>query len=150
MNKKNPAITTPTHHSNILTSVKASLAPVPQKSLVRSPPIHRQSPGLVQRTPPFQAPPPPVAPPASIMKSMTKGHGKAVRPAVDQIKWISGVNVMHRREGSGERSGGSRGRNSSRPRSDSLNMRNRARMDSTGTDGSGREDESYPATFKDE
>ena len=150
MTKKNPAITTPTHHSNILTSVKASLAPVPQKSLVRSPSINRQSPGLMQRTPPFQPPPPPVAPPASIMKSMTKGHGKSVRPAVDQIKWISGVNVMHRREGSLERSRGSGGRNRSRPRSESLHMRNRARMDSTGTDGSGREDESYPATFKDE
>lgn len=148
MTKKNAAITTPTHHSNILTSVKASLAPVPQRSLVRSPSI--KSPGLVQRTPPFQPPPPPVVPPTSIMKSMTKGHGKAVRPAVDQIKWISGVSVMHRREGSGERSGGSRGRNRSRPRSESLHLRNRARMDSTGTDGSGRDDESYPATFKDE
>jgi hypothetical protein len=84
------------------------------------------------------------------MRSMTKGHGKAVRPAVDQIKWLSGVNVMHRREGSGERSGGSGGRSRSRARSRSLHMRNRARMNSSGTDGSGRDDERYPATLKEE
>ena len=153
MTKKNPAITTPTHHSNILTSVKASLAPAPQKSLVRTPSMHRQSPGIVQRTPPFQPPqppPPPVPPPTSMMKSMTKGRGKAVRPAVDQIKWLSGVSVMNPREGSVERSGGTNARNRSRGRSESSRMRNRASMDSIETDGSGKGDESYPATLKDE
>jgi hypothetical protein len=115
MTKKNPAITTPTHHSNILTSVKASLPP-----------------------------------PTNTMKSMTKGHGKSVRPAVDQVEWLSSVNVMHRREGSVERPGGSGGRNRSRGRSESLHTRNRARIDSTETGGSGRDDESYPATLKDE
>ena len=115
MTKKNPAITTPTRHSNILTSVKASLPP-----------------------------------PTGTMKSMTKGSGKAVRPEVDQIKWLSGVNVMHRQEGSVEQSGGSGGRNRPRARSESLHMRIRARIDSTETGGSGRDDESYPATLKDE
>ena len=83
---------------------------------------------------------------------MTKGHGRAVRPAVDQIKWLSGVSVMHRREESGEREGGSAGRSRPRVRSMSLPMRTRARVsvNSTGTDGSGRDDESYPATLKDE
>jgi len=150
MTKKNAAITTPTHHSNILTSVKASLAPAPQRTTARTPSMQRQSPGLVQRTPPFQLPPQPAPPPANIRRSMTKGHGKGVRPAVDQIKWLSGVNVVHRREGSGERSEGSAGRSRSRARSRSLHMRNRARMDSTGTDGSSRDDESNPATLKEE
>jgi hypothetical protein len=150
MTKKNTAITTPTHHSNILTNVKASLAPAPQKSAARTPSTHIQSPTLVQKTPPPQVPPQPVPPPASIMRSMTKGHGKAVRPAVDQIKWLSGVNVVHRREESGDRSEGSGGRSRSRARSGSLHMASRARMHSTGTEGSGRDDENYPATLKEE
>ena len=143
MTKTHAAITTPTHHSNILTSVKASLAPAPQKGAVRTP--------SMQRSPPLQLPPPPPPLPASMVRtSMTKGHGKAVRPAVDQIKWLSGVNVMHRREGSAERSEGSAGQSDSRGRSRSLHMKSRARMHSSGTDGSGRDEESYPATLKDE
>lgn len=148
MTKISAAITTPTHHSNILTSIKASLAPAPPRGAVRTPSTHQQSPGLVQRTPPLQLPLPPSPPPAR--SSMTKGHGKSVRPAVDQIKWLSGVNDMQRREGSGERSEGSRGRSHSLPPSRILHMKSRARMNSTGVDGSGLDEESYPATLKEE
>ena len=153
MTKKNPVITTLTHHSNILKSIKASLAPAPvlQRNFARTPSTHGKSPSIVHRMSPLPLlpPPPPVPPPASIMlRSMTKGHGKAVRPAVDQIKWLSGVSVMHRREGSGDRSDGSATHSCSRARSKSVHVTSsRAGVNSAGTESS---DEGYPATLKEE